>query len=155
MVSAYLAVVRHMLTGSEVISCLPQPQLNFATVELVLMLRISVLYSSPKYMRIFIAISFLVSLGAGFALRNVQPMAVVGDVFTREPILLFMVHCCSWFPSAGDCYVLQTIFPVPVFLDLYLWYYTRGTFETHFEAINTQFLPNRCLSSLFCSTKSI
>ena len=153
--SAYLAIVRYMLTGNKVISCLPQPQLNFATVELVLMLRIWVLYSSPKHVRIFIAISFLVSLGAGFALRNVQPMTVVGDVFSREPLPLFMVHRCSWFPSADDCYDLQTIFPVPVFLDLSPWYYTRGTLETHFEAIKTQILPNRCLSSLFCSTKFI
>ena len=59
------------------------------------MLRIWVLYNLPKRVGIFIAISFLVSLGAGFALRNVQPMTVVGNVFTRERHLLFMVHLFS------------------------------------------------------------
>ena len=40
-------------------------------------------------------ISFLVTIGAGLALRNVQPKVVAGDVFTREPLLLFMVHLRS------------------------------------------------------------
>lgn len=70
-------------------------QINFATVELVLMLRIWVLYGRSKRVGTFMAISFVVTIGAGLALRNVQPKVVAGDVFTREPVPLFMVHLCS------------------------------------------------------------
>lgn len=59
------------------------------------MLRIWVLYSKSKRVGAFMGISFLVTIGAGLALRNVQPKVVAGDVFTREPLLLFMVHLCS------------------------------------------------------------
>ena len=65
--------------------------MNFATVELVLMLRIWVLYDRSKRVGTFMVLSlaFLVTVGIGFALRDIQPMAVAGDVFTREPLLLF------------------------------------------------------------------
>ena len=63
--------------------------MNFATVELVLMLRIWVLYGRSKRVGTFMVLSFLVTIGIGFALRDIQPMAVAGDVFTREPLLLF------------------------------------------------------------------
>jgi hypothetical protein len=72
-----------------------ETQINFATVELVLMLRIWVLYGRSKRMGSFMAISFLVTIGAGLALRNVQPAVVAGDVYTRESLLLFSVHPCS------------------------------------------------------------
>jgi hypothetical protein len=61
----------------------------------MLMLRVWVLYSGSKLVGTFMAISFLVTIGAGLALRNVQPTVVAGDVFTRESFLLSMVHLCS------------------------------------------------------------
>jgi len=65
-----------------------ETQVNFATVEIVLMMRIWVLYGRSKRVGTFMAISFLVTIGAGLALRNVQPTAVAGDVFIREPTFL-------------------------------------------------------------------
>ena len=73
-----------MFTGG-VLTLTHKPQINFATVELVLMLRIWVLYGRSKRVGTFMAISFMVTIGAGLALRNVQPKVVAGDVFTREP----------------------------------------------------------------------
>jgi len=83
--------------------------MNYATVEFVLMLRIWVLYGRSKRVGTFMAVSFLVTIGVGLALRNVQPKVVAGDVFTRKPFPPFVVYLCSWFLSAGDCYDLQAI----------------------------------------------
>jgi hypothetical protein len=59
------------------------------------MLRIWVLYSRSKRVGTFMVVAFLVTIGAGFALRHVQPTAIAGNVFTRKPLLLFMIHMCS------------------------------------------------------------
>lgn len=72
-----------------------ETQLNFATVELVMMLRIWVLYGKSKRLGTFMAISFFLTIGAGLALRNVQPTAVAGDVLIRGSLLLFIVYLCS------------------------------------------------------------
>jgi hypothetical protein len=59
-------------------------QINFATVELMLMLRIWVLYARSKRIGALMAVAFLVTIGAGLALRKVQPRMVTSDVVIRE-----------------------------------------------------------------------
>ena len=75
--------MRNLITGKRGYAY-HETQVTFATVELLLMLRIWVLYGRSKRVGTLMAVCFLATIGAGLALRKVQPALVAGDVFTRE-----------------------------------------------------------------------